>query len=184
MIVLFQIVFIAAIAEAIICGLMVVVKSVVVIWGLLNCGCRTLKSHTESHRTITATSVADHSAANTYRNNKRAFDNNLVTNDLVSMSGQNDTIYYLASEQEQEREQTEAIRLHEEQSKLAATGIEFGGNNTDLNLNPAAHYGFDESINNNSSWNDSYADSSWDTGYMDSGDSYSYNSCVDPFTGF
>ena len=82
-------------------------------------------------------------------------------------------------------------RQQEESFRRASTGIDFGGDNTDLNLNPSTHFIneemmdnsslWSEPFNNDPGWNDPIPDTSWDIGGgFDSFDS-GFN---DPCNGF
>ena len=82
--------------------------------------------------------------------------------------------------------------LHSQQQEefyRASTGIEFGGYNTDLNLNPSTEHMVDEVHNSSmndcgndySGWSDSYNDIGWDNSSFDSGFDYSG---FDSFAGF
>ncbi len=68
----------------------------------------------------------------------------------------------------------EIVRQQEEDFRRASTGIEFGGTNPDLNLNPMAHHLVDEMMDANASWNDPFTNdsgmtdpfpASWDNGF-------------------
>ena len=99
----------------------------------------------------------------------------------------------MATEQ-QSADHMEIVRQQEEDFRRASTGIEFGGTNPDVDLNPMAHHIVDEMMDSSAPWSDSFANDigmtdpfpdSWDNGYSsDPGLDSMSSSGFDPFNGF
>lgn len=71
-----------------------------------------------------------------------------------------------------------------DEARLAATGVEYGGYNPDLNLNPTMHHMVDEMNDNSMAWNNSFQDVSFDDPFPDYGwdNSSDFDNGFDPFS--